>query len=66
MLTQFQPPILDITKKKIGIIIEVFDNDEIFGFIRPNEDILFLGLLALQPNIFVHNIGFRKIVRIII
>jgi len=50
----------------VGIIIEVFYNDEIFGFIRPNEDILFLGLLALQPNIFVHNVGFRKIVRIII
>jgi len=50
----------------IGIIIEVFYNDEIFGFIRPNEDILFLGLLALQPNIFVHNVGFRKIVQIII
>lgn len=49
-----------------GIIIEVFYNDEILGFIRPNEDILFLGLLALQPNIFVHNVGFRKIVRKII
>lgn len=50
----------------IGLIIEVFNNDEIFGFIRPNEDILFLGLLALQPSIFVHNISFRKIVRIIV
>jgi len=50
----------------IGIIIEVVYNDEIFGFIRLNEDILFLGLLALQPNIFAHNVGFRKIVRIII
>jgi len=50
----------------IGLIIEGFYNDKVFGFVRLNEDILFLGLLALQPSIFVHNISFRKIVRIII
>jgi len=48
------------------MINNVFYNDEIFGFIQPNEDILFLGLLALQHSIFVHNVSFRKIVRIII